>query len=302
MTRPAARATRAPRRWTSSRRIRSTPRSACGAGRRAGGRSRSRTRSRLRSDANAAALSIALLGAGTACQGIFIGNDAGNPTTGQLLNIRNGGPDTDAARADRGRQDAAAGPGTARRSRDRNGREPLPLGGGRAGDGRRDRGRETQVVLTSVDKAVANGIYTVAQVAPATTIALGAGGGLRGLGVAATISVSGTLAPTSLSMFNLLERRDAVREDRSEVGRGVQEQPADQRVARRRRRRLRARRSRASSTSSACRPIDNGTASFARVYGFYMPPDSTRSAPGGPSRTTRRSGSRPRAGRGRSRS
>jgi hypothetical protein len=45
-----------------------------------------------RSDANAAALSIALLGAGTACQGICIGNDGGNPTTGRLLNIRNGGP------------------------------------------------------------------------------------------------------------------------------------------------------------------------------------------------------------------
>jgi hyaluronoglucosaminidase len=46
----------------------------------------------VRSDANAAALSIALQGSGTACQGIFIGNDAGNPTTGKLLNIRNGGP------------------------------------------------------------------------------------------------------------------------------------------------------------------------------------------------------------------
>ena len=49
-------------------------------------------------DANAAALSIALEGAGTACQGIYIGNDAGNPTTGDLLNIRNGGPGTDRLR------------------------------------------------------------------------------------------------------------------------------------------------------------------------------------------------------------
>src|SRR6476659_7543403 len=32
------------------------------------------------SDANASAISIALQGAGTACQGIFIGNDAGNTT------------------------------------------------------------------------------------------------------------------------------------------------------------------------------------------------------------------------------
>ncbi len=42
-------------------------------------------------DADASALSIALLGAGTASQGIFIGNDSGNPTTGPLLHIRNGG-------------------------------------------------------------------------------------------------------------------------------------------------------------------------------------------------------------------
>jgi Hyaluronidase protein (HylP) len=46
-------------------------------------------------DAGASALSIALLGSGTACQGIFIGNDAGNPTTGPLLNIRNGGAGTE---------------------------------------------------------------------------------------------------------------------------------------------------------------------------------------------------------------
>lgn len=49
-------------------------------------------------DANAAALSIALEGAGTACQGIYIGNDAGNSTTGDLLNIRNGGPGSDRLR------------------------------------------------------------------------------------------------------------------------------------------------------------------------------------------------------------
>ncbi len=43
-------------------------------------------------DANASALSICLLGNGTAAQGIYIGNDAGIATTGPLLNIRNGGP------------------------------------------------------------------------------------------------------------------------------------------------------------------------------------------------------------------
>ena len=46
-------------------------------------------------DPNAAALSLALEGAGTAAQGIFIGNDAGNVTTGHLLNLRNGGPGTE---------------------------------------------------------------------------------------------------------------------------------------------------------------------------------------------------------------
>ena len=40
-------------------------------------------------DANASALSISVLGAGTAAQGIFL--DAPNGTTGKLLNIRNGG-------------------------------------------------------------------------------------------------------------------------------------------------------------------------------------------------------------------
>jgi hyaluronoglucosaminidase len=44
------------------------------------------------SDANASALSICLLGQGTASQGIYIGNDFDNVTTGALLNIRNGGP------------------------------------------------------------------------------------------------------------------------------------------------------------------------------------------------------------------
>jgi Hyaluronidase protein (HylP) len=47
------------------------------------------------SDADASALSIALLGQGTACQGIYIGNDAGNVTTGPLLRIRNGGRGTE---------------------------------------------------------------------------------------------------------------------------------------------------------------------------------------------------------------
>ena len=43
-------------------------------------------------------------------------------------------------------------------------------------------------MLTSVDKAVAKGTYTVAHVRPETTISLADGGGLRGLGVGAAIS------------------------------------------------------------------------------------------------------------------
>jgi hypothetical protein len=46
-------------------------------------------------DSDAAALSIAIEGAGTACQGIFIGNQKGDVTTGNLLNIRNGGVGTE---------------------------------------------------------------------------------------------------------------------------------------------------------------------------------------------------------------
>jgi hypothetical protein len=46
------------------------------------------------SDANASAVSISLVGAGTAAQGLFIGNDADEATTGNLINVRNGGPGT----------------------------------------------------------------------------------------------------------------------------------------------------------------------------------------------------------------
>ena len=107
------------------------------------------------------------------------------------------------------------------------------------------------LVLTSVDKTVANGTYTVPR-RPATTITLGAGGGLRGLGVAPAISMSGTLAPTSLLMFNLSSVVTPSATTEHASGRGVQEQPAHQRAARRRRRRHRARPSRASSTSCGC--------------------------------------------------
>jgi hypothetical protein len=120
-------------------------------------------------DANASAISIALLGAGTACQGIFIGNDAGNKTTGKLLNIRNGGPGTD--------------------------RLVLTADGHLTIAG--------QMVLTDVDKLVANANYTVARVDPSTTITLDNGGGLRGVALSPAVSANGILAPTSLSMFDL---------------------------------------------------------------------------------------------------
>jgi hypothetical protein len=46
-------------------------------------------------DDDAAALALSVQGAGTACQGLFIGNDAGDATTGALLHLRNGGPGTE---------------------------------------------------------------------------------------------------------------------------------------------------------------------------------------------------------------
>ena len=156
-----------------------------------------------RSDANAAALSIALTGAGTAAQGIFIGNDAGNPTTGPLLNIRNGGPDAKrlVLTADGKMQLPVQGPlgGLVIGIR----RKPLPLGGGRAGDGRRHRGRGRGRADERGQGGRERASTRWRRSPPSTTIAIGAGGGLRGLKVAAAISVSGALAPTSLWMFNL---------------------------------------------------------------------------------------------------
>lgn len=124
-------------------------------------------------DPNASALSIALEGAGTACQGIYIGNDAGNPTTGDLLNIRNGGPGTERLRltAD-GELRLAAGAVEAPALR-----------------------------LTPVDVAVENERYVAAQLPVTSTITLGEGGGLRGFAVGSSISTNGTLDQTSLLMY-----------------------------------------------------------------------------------------------------
>jgi hypothetical protein len=225
-----------------------------------------------RPDANAAALSIALTGAGTAAQGIFIGNDAGNPTTGPLLNIRNGGPSAKrlVLTADGKLQLPVQGPlgGLAIGS-------DASLYRAAAGVLATDGAIEVAdgVVLTSADRAVAGGTYNVAQVPSATTVAIGAGGGLRGLKVAAAISVSGTLGPTSLSMFKLssvvtpsaktdLKSIEVFKsspqiEGLAGVAAGV-----------------------AGATFSSFQhqlrlsPIQNGTGSFARVYGVYLPPAS----------------------------
>ena len=223
----------------------------------------------VRGDANAAAISIALLGAGTACQGIFIGNDAGNPQPARSQHPQrwawNG-----AARADRRWENAVARTGTDRWPCDRNGRHLFRLAQGvLATDGGIAIG--DALVLTSVDKIVANGIYNVAHVTPATTIAIGEAGALRGFGVEAKVSTSGVLAPSSLSMFNLgsivtpsaQTKMNAVEVYKSSpqinglpgVADGVS----------------------GSMFSSfkhqlRLRPIDKGTASFARVFGFYMPP------------------------------
>jgi hypothetical protein len=221
-------------------------------------------------DANASAISIALLGEGTASQGIFIGNDAGNPTTGKLLNIRNGGPGTDrlVLTAEGRMRLPVQGPGGG-----------LVIGtdvslyrsaqGVLAADGALAVANE--VVLTSVDRAVANGIYTAACVPSATTISLGAGGALRGLGVSARISVSDTLAANSLSMVNVSS--EVVPSARADL-QSVQAYKSDLRICG-----LPGVTGGVAGTTFSSfqhqlclRKIDKGTASFARVFGFYMPP------------------------------
>jgi hypothetical protein len=181
-------------------------------------------------DAGAAALSIALEGAGTACQGIFIGNDVANPTTGNLLTIRNGGPGTGrlaltaAGRLQLEVQGVEGGiligadtnlyrsaPGVLATDGVVQGR--VLQGGSSPGASLTLRSTadavrgsvavEDELRLTTADKTVSNGSYFVLQAPPSSTVTLGPGGGLRGLGVAPAISMSGTLALTSLLMFNL---------------------------------------------------------------------------------------------------
>jgi hypothetical protein len=146
-------------------------------------------------DANASALSIALTGAGTACQGIYIGNDADNPTTGDLLHIRNGGPGTDrlrltaAGRLDLATQGFAGG---------------LVIGGD-ATLYRADRqvlATDGALRLAAAGAQVGAGRWCVAQVPASATITLDPGAGLRGVMLAPAISTSGVLHPVSLQMFS----------------------------------------------------------------------------------------------------
>jgi hypothetical protein len=128
------------------------------------------------------------------------------------------------------------------------------------------------VVLTDAYRAVAGATYAVAEVPASTTVALGTGAGLRGLHVAAGVSVSGTLAPTALSMFNLCScvvPSGATSLNSVEV---FKSNPRIYGLAG-------ATGGVSASTFSSfqhqlrLQPVDRGTASIARVYGFYMPPD-----------------------------
>jgi hypothetical protein len=147
-------------------------------------------------DANASALSIALEGAGTACQGIYIGNDAGNPTTGDLLHIRNGGPGTDLLRLTApGRLELAA-----------QGPEGGLLVGGDANVYRADPGllaTDGALLLAAAGANVSGRRWYAAQIPSSATITLNPGAGLRGVTVSAAISTNGALDPTSLQMFGV---------------------------------------------------------------------------------------------------
>ena len=148
------------------------------------------------SDANASALSIALEGAGTACQGVYIGNDADNPTTGDLLHIRNGGPGTDRLRLTAAGRLELARPGSE--------------GGIAIGDDatlyradHRVLATDGALRLAAGGADVGAGRWCVAHVPSSANITLNPGTGLRGMLVSAAISTDGVLDPTSLQMFGV---------------------------------------------------------------------------------------------------
>jgi hypothetical protein len=249
-------------------------------------------------DAGAAALSIALEGAQTACQGIFIGNETGDETTGKLLSIRNGGPGTDRLVLTAAGQVelAVQGPGGGLligtdASLYRSAASVLATGATfqapavQAGSTAKadltlrstsdaDRGYvqiEDELMLTSVSKAV-TGTHHVAQVPTTTNLSLGTGTGLRGLTVAASISTAGTLAPTSLLMFNMAS---AVTPSAATDLRAVEIYKSNPFINGLPGATDGVKGSIFSSFQHQLRlmPIANGgTGSFSSVYGFYSPP------------------------------
>jgi hypothetical protein len=128
-----------------------------------------------------------------------------------------------------------------------------------------------ELVLTSVDKSITQRTYSVAQASRATTISIGDGGGLEAIGVAAAIATSGTLAPTSLSMFNLSSVvTPSAKTDLREVEvfksspqinglPGVADGVGGATFS-------------SFQHQLHLRPIAGGTASIKRVFGFYLPP------------------------------
>jgi hypothetical protein len=219
------------------------------------------------SDANASALSIALEGAGTACQGIYIGNDANNPTTGDLLHVRNGGPGTDRLRL--------TAPG----------RLELPVPGPEGGlalgtDATIYRAGEAELAtdgalrLAAAGASVAARRLCLAHVPSSATIALDTGGALRGMGVSAAITTSGVLDPTSLQMFGAgsvvtpaaTTNMQAVEVYKSELSVNGLPGAVDGVVG---------------STFSSfqhqlrLKPIAGGSGRFTSVFGFYAPPFAT---------------------------
>jgi hypothetical protein len=181
-------------------------------------------------DAAAAALSISLEGPQTACQGIFIGNESGDVTTGDLLHVQNGtaGAERLVLTAAGQVELAVAGPtGGLLIGRDANlyraavsvlatdGTLQAPAI--QAGSAARsdltirstsdaERGFveiEDPLKLTSVGKDVTGAQYDIAQAPAEATIRLGAGGALRGLTVSVSVSTEGTLASPSLGAFGV---------------------------------------------------------------------------------------------------
>jgi Hyaluronidase protein (HylP) len=220
------------------------------------------------SDADASALSIALEGADTACQGIYIGNDADNPTTGDLLHIRNGGPGTERLRL--------TAPG--RLELNTQGPEGGLVVGGDSNLYRADAGllaTDGGIRLGSGGANVSGRRWCAAHVPSSATVTLNAGAGMRGFAVSAAISTSGVLDPTSLQMFGVscvvtpaaatnLQAVEVYKSDLSVNGLSGTADGVVGSVLSTFQHQLRL------------RPISSGgSAHFTNVFGFYSPPLAT---------------------------